>query len=399
MHLVTKAQDSQIVLQARLHSGISNTPNTGFPELDPQVGATLFIGRSWKEELRSWAEVLNAPITGLSIGVTELGNHRYVGKAISVLPTISIQIDPYREEPKWRMELGYGGSYVTEIFDPLDNPNNLAFSSKFNWTYRSFISRRILKKSSLPLSLGLGYIHHSNGHTRLPNQGLNSFLLSVSYEWRPSSTESPSINKTPLKKSKRSYIGFRSGLGTNVLSLEDNDQKRVQTLTLSYGRKKAEVFRFSGGVYVRKHAHYEDFINGDHALVMTEHKDLKENAARNSMSLGLISQVEFLMGHVGAELDIGFNIFKPAYPLDWKVNKGRFEEGEFVYGNLNLYYHMKYRISSRLALNYYLINVEKNPAFNVYCSAGLNANLGQADFTEISFGIIRAFGSRDEITP
>jgi hypothetical protein len=95
------------------------------------------------------------------------------------------------------------------------------------------------------------------------------------------------------------------------------------------------------------------------------------------------------MGHVGAEIDIGVNIFKPAYVLDWKLNEGHYEEEEYHYGDLTWYYRVKHLVSSRLALNYYWNHMEDAWSWNPYFSASLQANLGQADFTSFNIGVVR----------
>ena len=41
-----------------------------------------------------------------------------------------------------------------------------------------------------------------------------------------------------------------------------------------------------------------------------------------------------------------------------------------------------------MGLKYYIINTKKKPKHNIYLSAHINSNLGQADFSELSLGYV-----------
>lgn len=372
-------------LTPQIHAGISNRPNTGFPHMNPQVGLSVAFSQRWLDTERAWVQMLGKPRTGITLGVSDLGNDAKVGHTFSFLPWLEIPIS----ENKWTLGLGYGGSYVNKIFDSETNKKNLAFSTHYNWSYRTFIYRSISNADQADWRIGLGYIHHSNGHTRLPNQGLNSFVLSISNTLEKEPQQASNLEKVLTRdKIKKRFVGIRAGTGWNVLSLDINGTEPVKTLTISYGKEVNRMLRYSAAAYVREYAHYKEFIEGNHPLMILEYSDLKANPRANSLSIGIALEGEFMLNHLGAELDLGLNVFKPAYPLDWKINEGQSENGDYTYGELNWYYDIKHRVSSRLALNYYLFNLEKDHSFNVYISAGLNANLGQADFTELSIGLI-----------
>jgi hypothetical protein len=103
---------------------------------------------------------------------------------------------------------------------------------------------------------------------------------------------------------------------------------------------------------------------------------------------------------VGIDLQLGYNLHKPAYKMEWRINEGwddtpREISRSWVLGELDGTYKKKYRISSRLGLKYYLIGMEKAPKHNFYVAASLNANLGQADFSELSLGYVQSLNFRD----
>jgi hypothetical protein len=114
---------------------------------------------------------------------------------------------------------------------------------------------------------------------------------------------------------------------------------------------------------------------------------------------------ELYLGHVGIEVDLGYNIYKPFYEVEWKLQQGFYwdfynsdgtYETRYVYGELNSKYQLKKSILTRLGLKYYLFNNNEHPKHNLFLGATLNANLGQADFTEFNFGYIYRFGLKSK---
>jgi hypothetical protein len=76
--------------------------------------------------------------------------------------------------------VGLGGSYMDTPFNAKTSPFNRAITTKINWSFRSFIYCDVFKTNKTDWRIGLGYLHHSNGHKNLPNQRLNSIATNVS---------------------------------------------------------------------------------------------------------------------------------------------------------------------------------------------------------------------------
>ncbi|NNC83394.1 MAG: hypothetical protein HKN79_07440 [Flavobacteriales bacterium] len=362
-----------------------NTPNHGFPELSPQKGISVSVGRSWADTSLHWVNVLGQICTGWSANWTDLGNRDNVGHAYSLMPYLERGVGR-RATPAWSARIALGMSYIDRKHHQQKNPLNLATSTDVNWTFRAMIQRNFHSELGFRWKLGLGYIHHSNGHIRLPNQGYNSFVLSMGIE---SSRSIGYLSHTQEgAQLVHNWLSVRLGLGMNSLSLDYNDPQPVLDLDISFSRVYRHTLRIGFGLYLRHYRHYKNLLQSED-VVLEAYPDLIERPYWNASSCGLDVELELLMGHVGAEMDIGINLFKPAYKLDWMLNEGHFEEGEYHYGEMNWYYTVKRYIASRLALNYYLKHTEKEWQWNPYASISLQANLGQADFTSLNFGIVR----------
>lgn len=381
--------------------GLTMEANDGFPDTGLQKQLILSFGRDHKNNPQLWSQLLKAPTTGLSFGVTDFGNRDSLGIALTALPYI--EFNAFGSD-KWKVLTGIGASYFSKKFNAETNPQNQAVTTDITWAFRMYLLYRFLASKNIDWRVGLGYSHHSNGHTRLLNQGYNSFLLSVSAALK-NPLKHPGLPTDPSKqvygKTVYDYMALRGGLGQNVFALAFNDRKNVYTFSGEYGRVYNNTFKIGIGFYYRFYQHYYNYIKGNESLVQPgrEFDYFRSDPWYYATNLGISLHGEIFLNHVGIDLQLGFNLHKPAYKLEWRINEGwdntpRVISKTWVLGELDGTYKKKYRISSRLGLKYYLIGMEKAPKNNFYIGAHLNANLGQADFTELSLGYVRRFGIR-----
>ncbi len=382
-------------------AGLTMESNDGFPDTGLQKQFILSFGKNHKNNGQKWAQKLKSPTTGLSIGITDFGNLDSLGIAITAMPYIE-----YRafNSDRWSLLTAMGVSYFTKKFDAETNPKNQAVTTDLTWAFRMYMYYQFWASENVDWRLGLGYSHHSNGHTRLLNQGYNSFLVSLAADINPFSSE---INTEPLipdyKKSKNSYVALRSGLGQNVFALAFNDKKNVYTLAGEYGRVYNNTFKVGIGFFYRFYQHYYDYIEGNESLVQDgrEFDYFTGNPLYYASNFGLTIHGEIFLNHFGIDLQLGYNLHKPAYKMEWRINQGwdntpREIPLSWILGDYDSSFKKKNRISSRLGLKYYLIGMEKAPVNNFYVGAHLNANFGQADFSELSFGYVYSFNHKGQ---
>ncbi|MGB1137244.1 MAG: hypothetical protein ACPGZQ_08325, partial [Flavobacteriaceae bacterium] len=95
--------------------------------------------------------------------------------------------------------------------------------------------------------------------------------------------------------------------------------------------------------------------------------------------------------------------------IDWRINEGwdyppRELPLNWVLGEYNTKYQLKKHLSTRLGLRYYLFDTRsvnrgqtgssiETIRVNPFIGGHINANLGQADFSELSFGMIIHLGN------
>ena len=394
--------NSTLVITPELMVGYTADSNEFFPEHGLQSQLLLNLG--WEHDLnpQEWARRLKGPRTGISVGYTDFGNTDSLGGAFTIQPFIEFNSFGSRH---FTTQVGTGMSLFTKKYDPETNPNNRAVSTDINWSFRLFMHYRFLSSETIDWRLGLGYFHHSNGHTKLPNQGYNSFLMSVSADIKNRSTAPSEVlqQQPPLQPSSYYYYSLRAGYGINVLSLAYNDKKGVYTVTGEVGKVFNNTFKVGVGMYYRFYEHYYDYIATNQSLVQDgrEFEAFKDNPGWNASNVGLAFHGEILLNHFGIDLQLGVNFHKPAYKIDWRINQGWDNTPRDIpefwrLGEFGGKYRLKSILSSRLGLKYYFFGTHTAPKDNFFAGIHINANGGQADFTEISLGYIHAFNFKNK---
>ena len=372
--------------------GKTSKANVNFPELKAQNGFLLSIGTTNNNPQLEWARQLNYPETGVTLSYVDMGNSEQLGQAISIVPFIDFKVFTGWTS-RMNCKIGLGASYFNRTYDEIENPNNKAISTSFTWAFRSNLYYSLFENEDYNFKLGVGYFHNSNGHLRLPNQGLNTFLVSAysQLNWKKSE---PSIEVNsavvPNPKESQRYFSGRVGLGQKVLSKYSTEKKEVYAFAVSTGKIINKTFKYGYGLYYRFYEDYYDYIKDDEKLVRELYPEFKEKPVLYASNFGIFGSGELLLSHVGIEFEMGLNFYKPAYKIDWQINEEKYVEGVYQLGEMNWYYQVKKAVSTRLGAKWYAISTNKSPRHNVFLGAFINANLGQADFSELTLGYVYA---------
>jgi len=396
---------------------LGKTPpsNPGFPDTKLYKSLSFNFGKTNIDNTNEWAYRLRYPSTGIAFELSDFGNPEYLGYSFSVVPFIEYGLLK-KHTKRVSMLLGMGGSYFTYNYKNLPyaynnapENNSRGVSTKFTWAVKVLFNYDFIIKEKANWKIGAGFFHQSNGHTKLPNNGYNTFLVSVSRqafykEVHPTISETNFI-KTDFKKNSQYYFDIRTGLGVNVLSETINEENGVYTIAPSFGKIINKTFKIGVGFYYRFYQNYYNYIVVEGELVIEDNPHFMDKPILYASNFGFFFSSELLLGHIGIETTIGYNIYKPFYETDWRLTKGFYweftnpdgsKEIRFVPEEKDAYEKGKKIISTRLGLRYYLFTNNKAPKNNFYIGASINANLGQADFTEVSFGYIHSFNFKEK---
>lgn len=343
-----------------------------YPGSDIRNTFTLGTGMWQTDTSARWRSYFGFPLSSFEVSFSRLGNDAIFGYEWSAMPVVSFFGRP-GNPLSWRYTFGLGASYITRHYVPKDNEQNEAIGSSLTWNFKAFLYKGFRVGHRGFYSLGAGYLHSSNGHMQLPNYGLNSALISLQYFWfsrgfRPSSANLQTAKTRPAK-----VVQLRQGVGMHALGNAggpvDSPRKPVYTTAISVGWIFRQSIKLNTGFAYRYYQHYYDYISENQVAGYADRPN--ESASCVYFLLGC----ELLLGHVSMDIAGGLNIFKPFY----KTFYDTFERG----GNTD--YWLKRLFNTRLGLNVYLFDpaIVRN---NFFTGAHINANFGQADFSEISVG-------------
>lgn len=356
-----------------------NVPNyNSFPDSKTVKSFFLNLGIKDTRNIHS-SKYYKHPITGLSLSYSNLGNDSILGKAYGLMPFIQFRPWASRQN-SWYFKFGIGGSYFTKTFRQSDQ--NEAIGSHLAWSFQAFIYRDLFRFKRMDIRMGAGYLHSSNGHTQLPNMGLNSAQLSLSCRWNSKalqSTKKDTYFASDKDSNKLFFINVRSGIGVHEYGGKSKPvggkKGNVYSSAVSGGILFKQHLKVRAGFTYRFYEHYYDQIKE------SENPKFIDAPSWNASNIYFHLGSEFLIGHFGLDIEGGLNLYKPFY-------KEYFD----TYGGSNeLKYKLKKYFSSRMGLNFYFINTNKMPKNNFFIGANINANFGQADFSELSFGFTHIF--------
>ena len=349
-----------------------------FPQTDYRKSLFLNIGILNTDPKNNWVSFYNYPTVGISFSASHLGNSAILKNEFSLIPYIILKTSR-NQRKSVDFKLGLGASYFNNPYNADKNPDNLVIGSRFSWAFQLFMYKNLLVTDIVNIKMGFGFLHSSNSHTTLPNYGLNSVMVSLAAQFainRYDPDFALKQEKKPIDKTKHYFLQTRVGLGWHELGGTwapiGGPDYPVHTFSLSTGILFKQQLKLKLGFNYRFYQSFYDFI------LKTQFPGFGENPKSEASNVNIFVGAEFLIGHVGMDVEVGFNIYKPFYEqinYRWEFNEG-FK-----------YFRNKY-IATRLGLKYYIINTNRLPRHNVFLGSHINANFGKADFMDISMGYI-----------
>ncbi len=364
---------SPLYIQPEIMVGkiVPNAQARAFPSLKPQQLFAVNVGAT-QLDTNAWGKYYNFPEAGVMFAYSNLGNNQIMGHQLSAVPYVTLRVFNNFSDA-YRLKLGAGVSYFSTFFDSINNPTNDIIGSHFTWDIKVFLYREILKSSKFNLRAGVGFSHESNGHTQIPNLGVNSFLFSLSGQFhniKYNDFEFPKRRKGSNHSAKKYFINAQQGYGFHEQDPTEgpmtNRKKPVYSTAIAYGVIFNNHIKLRTGLVYR---FYEQFNTH---LKENDVEGLSDNRSLASSNVILFVGNEFLMSHFAFDVRFGVNLYKPFYR--------KFNDEKDI-GTV-----LRKLFTSRVGLNMYLKNTNKLPQHNFFIGAHINANMAKADFTEFSLG-------------
>ncbi len=356
-----------------LQFGLTLPSNMNFPERKIQKTLQINLSKTNYSSSKKWTSLLNYPTTGLAVSYTSFGNPDKLGTAISLTPFLEYNFKRQKLK-KLSLKSGFGISYLNKLHDPTTNPFNRAASLNYNVNFYLLMNYKLKLSKNLPVQIGGGYVHHSNGHSKLPNQGFNSALLTISSAiYR--SHKKPIIDDSvkPIPRTFQTFFEIKNGMGFQGFLPENNEKKHVWSYAATGGFIYKDTYRLGLGLSYRKYQHYQDYI------IENQLEKFSEKPGKYASNLFLFLNTEILMDHVSINIDGGLNLYKPFFKTHYLLQEGA----------LDFKYELKKLFLGRMGLKFYLNNTQNLPENNIFIGTHINSNLSQADFFEFSVGYVK----------
>jgi hypothetical protein len=372
---LSMGQNNPVFISPEIMVGKIVANYDGFPGSEAKRTLILNMGTYLNNPNNHTHRYYNLPHVGVAMAFSDLGNQENLGEEISLVPYIMLNTSK-RMKHSWSIKVGLGASYFTNFYDEEINPNNQAIGSAVNFTFLAYLYHSLIVGERFNIQFGGGFWHSSNSHTQLPNYGLNAAMLSVAFNYYMTKID-PDINLTemPDRFPTQKFLQVRGGLGMHEFGSSigpiGGDKMPVATLSVDYGYLFNQQLKFYGGLFYRYYSSYHKYLeeNG------TTNDGLIWEASNINFHLGL----EYLLGHVGMNIEGGINLYKPFYDDFYDLHENGDAFNEFRMSTFN----------TRIGMNLYLKNTSSNPKSNLAIGTHINANFGKADFGELSLVYMR----------
>lgn len=192
-HLCSQAQDltempdKYFLLGARFHYGFIIVHTKAVEKAAASNPKGIQADISWhfnNEKAFSYCNCL--PRLGLSVYYWDYLNDDILGKA----GTFMAFAEPFfniSRRVNFSIRPGIGLAYLTNPYDSITNPDNLAYSTRIGYSLLLNISTYFRLNERIVLDVAFNYNHISNGGVNLPNKGLNypTLSLGLDYSFKP----------------------------------------------------------------------------------------------------------------------------------------------------------------------------------------------------------------------
>ena len=349
-----------------------------FPPMGYQKAVAINYGFT-NNDTTKWGKYYNYAESGFMLQYSNLGNNKIFGHQLSLLPFVSFRVFNNFKHP-FKVKLGAGVAYFTTRFDSLSNPQNELIGSAFTWDVKVFLYKSIYKRGGFQLKLGAGFSHESNGHTRLPNLGINSTMASISgqfYNQKEDNHFKPKRVKRQNVSPKNYYITLEEGIGFH--EQDDTEGPKMGVLKPVYSSDLSAAVLFNKHIKLRAGFTYRLYKQYYDHVVENQIEKLIDNPTWSASNVSFYLGNEFLMGHMSIDVLLGVNLHKPFFR--------QFNQGT------ELGITLQKTLLTRVGLNLYLINTHKLPVHNLFIGAHIKANMAKADYTDITLGYTYRFNA------
>ncbi len=315
---ITSLNAQEIAAEFGIGNIIRHRESLAFSQ--PNIVSTLQISYSPKPKNYDWKKFWKYPEFNHHIHFTHFGNNAELGYAFGYLPSLKFKL---LSKKTWSFYFaaGSGLAYINKPFDRINNPANNAISTIINNVTQFSFENQIAFSSQLKASLGLSMFHYSNGAMKVPNSGINTYLISIgikyAYQEKINFTDQEII-KTQRPNRK---IDMMTGLGFRQINIDGSPTYLIPHVSISYRINILPFYKVNTGIL------YE-YDNSVYQFRLHQF-GTKQEAKREARNLNIIIDNDLIFGDFFARISLSYRLPKATDDFD-----------DFLYYHLGLFYYL-----------------------------------------------------------
>ena len=305
------------------------------------------------------------PQIGFSGLVGFLGQKDVLGSVYAFYPTWNYSL-LNEQTIGIQIKLGTGFAWFSKPYDKVDNPENELIGSHINNITEIGLELWFRFLPEWQMEVGSSFLHFSNGHTAIPNMGLNDITAKIGVTYSPGTLQGSGtkvkelpLNDTRWKKTIAASLG-RHELAYSVYPT-DGPNYNIYKLYMGVSKRVTNINEVQFGVSTSFYDSYYTFIH------LTDYYNHLQILGATEWSLHVGH--EFLINRFGFVTDMGIKVFDPFY------------RSYFLKKDPSLWY--KAVFAPRVGFKFYPI-WNSFDSQNIAIGMFLKTNCGQADFVEYS---------------
>ncbi len=330
------------------------------------------IGFSWQSMGKDkWHQLYNFPKFGIDVFYSTFDNPKELGYNIGLVPSFEWRAN---KKKNLRFKFGLGNAWFNKTYDIISNENNFYIGRQITSMVQigMYWTARLSKK--MALTYGLSSVHCSDGHTALPNAGMNILSAHVGLRFE----EQREFKRLEIPNvTMKSRFAMRVGYGPH----------KFGATTKAVGGPSYPTYHVSGwfhkgykNIHVVQLGATFSYYSSFYDYIISQEVYKTDQQIRSCTGVAFIGH-EFVMGKVSFVSQAGIYFYNPFFIKQKKIEGtwGSFGE-KFESFNTN-----------RVGLTYYpfkkrnTLNELKN---QLSLSVFIKANAGQADLYEYAIGFV-----------
>ena len=346
--------------------------NAHFPALELSLYKGTFGEKEWETDY-------NYPYIGLTFYYSGLGGFDEIGKVYALYPFINYPL-VYNERNKLTLKVGAGMGYLTEKFDHTDNHYNFSIGSHLNAAVNLSFEHRLKVTPTLSFVTSFGLTHFSNGATKSPNYGLNTFsgAWGMAYYFKD-----PRLNFDPMRRPE--YYKFEFD-GKKWFCVDVDYTLGVKDVSQVFGTNERYIVHDLSSRFLLRFTQYSRA-----GLTLSIVKDNSDKALPDAPSISTTKEYQWIKPNLGVcysmTMDRMSFIFELGAHIDLRYRSYRHNYfNDHILKSLGMVTDFsKGKFYEKVVIRYELID-------NVFANIALTAHAARADF--LCFGIGYRFNQK-----